>query len=89
MINVTNDSWFDMNSQEPWQHLFLTRWVAIQFNMPIIRATNTGITVIIDQLGEINKRIENSAKTSNNSSRVYNVQFLLKIAKFHEKSLYF
>jgi apolipoprotein N-acyltransferase len=46
MINITNDSWYG-NTMEPYQHLFLSKWRALEFNIPIIRSTNTGITSII------------------------------------------
>lgn len=51
LINLTNDSWYGETS-EPWQHLFLARWRAVEFNLPIIRSTNTGISTIIQANGE-------------------------------------
>ncbi len=46
IVNLTNDSWYG-DSSEPKQHLFLAKWRAIEFNLPIVRSTNTGITTII------------------------------------------
>ena len=46
MINLTNDSWYGPTS-EPWQHLFLGKWRSVEFNLPIVRATNTGVTTLI------------------------------------------
>ena len=46
LINLTNDSWYG-DTAEPFQHLFLAKWRALEFNIPIIRSTNTGITTII------------------------------------------
>lgn len=46
IINLTNDSWYG-DTSEPYQHLFLAKWRALEFQLPIIRATNTGITTII------------------------------------------
>lgn len=54
LINLTNDSWYGKTS-EPWQHLFLARWRALEFNIPIIRSTNTGITTVIMPNGQFNK----------------------------------
>lgn len=51
LINLTNDSWYGETS-EPWQHLFLARWRAVEFNLPIIRSTNTGISTIIQANGD-------------------------------------
>jgi apolipoprotein N-acyltransferase len=42
-INVTNDSWFG-TAAEPFQHLYMTMARGIEFRLPILRATNTGIT---------------------------------------------
>lgn len=56
MINLTNDSWYG-NTVEPEQHLFLARWRAIEFNLPILRSTNTGISTFIDQKGREIKRL--------------------------------
>lgn len=46
MINLTNDSWYG-DSSEPHQHLFLAKWRALEFDIPIIRSTNTGISTVI------------------------------------------
>lgn len=46
LINLTNDSWYG-DTAELHQHLFLAKWKALEFNIPIIRSTNTGITTII------------------------------------------
>lgn len=56
LINLTNDSWYGETS-EPWQHLFLARWRALEFNLPIIRATNTGISTVIFPNGQFSKYI--------------------------------
>lgn len=57
MINLTNDSWYG-NTAEPEQHLFLSRWRALEFNIPIVRSTNTGITTLINPDGTLDKRLE-------------------------------
>ena len=57
MINLTNDSWYG-NTVEPEQHLFLARWRAIEFNLPILRSTNTGITTLIQANGKEKSRLE-------------------------------
>lgn len=56
MINLTNDSWYG-NTLEPEQHLFLARWRAIEFKLPILRATNTGVSVFLDAHGQEVKRL--------------------------------
>lgn len=57
LINVTNDSWYG-DSSEPYQHLFLAHWRALEFNIPIIRMTNTGITSILYPDGSESKRLK-------------------------------
>jgi apolipoprotein N-acyltransferase len=56
LINLTNDSWYG-DTAEPYQHLFLSKWRALEFVLPIIRMTNTGITSIIYPDGSESERI--------------------------------
>ena len=62
MINLTNDSWYG-DTAEPLQHLFLTKWRALEFNLPLIRSTNTGITTVIYPDGRESKRLGVGEKT--------------------------
>ncbi len=52
IVNVTNDSWFAY-AFEPYQHLYMTLARAIEFRLPLIRSTNTGISAAITAGGEI------------------------------------
>jgi len=52
LINLTNDSWFGPGF-EPFQHLQLAILRSIENRLPIIRATNTGISAAIDSFGRI------------------------------------
>ncbi|MCO4793562.1 MAG: apolipoprotein N-acyltransferase [Bacteriovoracaceae bacterium] len=56
LINITNDSWYG-DTAEPYQHLFLAHWRALEFNLPIVRMTNTGITSILFPDGSESKRL--------------------------------
>jgi apolipoprotein N-acyltransferase len=56
LINLTNDSWYGQTA-EPDQHLFLTKWRALEFQLPVIRSTNTGISTIIYPDGRESDRI--------------------------------
>lgn len=62
IINLTNDSWYG-DTAEPFQHLFLTKWRALEFNLPVIRSTNTGITTVIFPDGSESKKLLISEKT--------------------------
>jgi apolipoprotein N-acyltransferase len=46
IVNHTNDSWYG-DTAEPWQHLFLSKWRALEFQLPIVRSTNTGVSSVI------------------------------------------
>ena len=56
IINPTNDSWYG-DTSEPFQHMFLTKWRAVEFKMPLVRITNTGISSIIFPDGSETKRL--------------------------------
>ncbi|MCM2350407.1 MAG: apolipoprotein N-acyltransferase [Bacteriovoracaceae bacterium] len=57
IINHTNDSWYG-DTAEPHQHLFLTKWRALEFQLPIVRSTNTGISSVIYPDGSESKRLD-------------------------------
>ena len=52
LINVSNDTWFG-NSFGPYQQLEISRIRSIENNIPIVRATNDGISALIDNKGTI------------------------------------
>lgn len=56
IINLTNDSWYG-DTAEPYQHQQLAFWRAIEFQIPILRMTNTGITSILYPDGTESKRL--------------------------------
>lgn len=56
MVNLTNDSWYG-DTAEPYQHLFLSKWRALEFQLPIVRSTNTGISSVIFPDGSESKRM--------------------------------
>lgn len=56
LINLTNDSWYG-NTVEPEQHLFLARWRALEFDIPFLRSTNTGISTYVDNTGAVVRRL--------------------------------
>lgn len=51
-VNLSNIAWFG-DSVAIDQHLQISRMRALEFDRPMIRATNTGATVIIDRAGRV------------------------------------
>ena len=56
-VNVSNIGWFG-NTVAIDQHLHISRMRAIEFARPVIRATNTGATAIIDHRGRVTHALE-------------------------------
>lgn len=52
IINVTNDAWYG-NTPGPYQHLRQARIRAVEEGLPLIRAANSGISMISDSFGRI------------------------------------
>jgi apolipoprotein N-acyltransferase len=52
LLNVSNIAWFG-NSVAIDQHLAISRMRALEFRRPMVRATNTGATVVIDHRGRV------------------------------------
>jgi apolipoprotein N-acyltransferase len=57
LVNASNDAWFG-DSLAPHQHLEMARMRSLETGRWLLRATNTGISAIIDQRGRVRKRLE-------------------------------
>ncbi|MCW9057629.1 MAG: apolipoprotein N-acyltransferase [Gammaproteobacteria bacterium] len=55
LVNVSNDGWFG-DSLAPHQHLEIARMRARETGRYLLRATNTGISAIIDERGRVVQR---------------------------------
>ncbi len=54
-VNISNDAWFGRTSA-PLQHLHLSALRAVEQGRTLARATNTGISAVVDSRGRIYKR---------------------------------
>tara|TARA_Y100000768_G_scaffold22821_1_gene15542 strand:- start:5590 stop:6861 length:1272 start_codon:yes stop_codon:yes gene_type:complete len=61
IINVSNDSWFG-KSLAPYQHLQISQIRALEFNRSLLRATNTGISAVINNNGQVIDHIPNDVE---------------------------
>jgi apolipoprotein N-acyltransferase len=52
MVNVSNIAWFGTGLPID-QHLHIARMRALELGRPMVRATNTGATVVIDHTGQV------------------------------------
>ncbi len=52
LVNVSNDAWFE-DSRESYQHHAIARMRALETGRFMVRATNTGISSIIDDKGNV------------------------------------
>ena len=56
LVNASNVAWFG-DSLAPDQHLQISRLRAMETGRPLLRATNTGATAIIDERGQVLARL--------------------------------
>jgi apolipoprotein N-acyltransferase len=52
LVNVTNDAWFG-DSTAPHQHLDISRMRSLESGRAMLRATNDGVTALIDHDGQL------------------------------------
>jgi apolipoprotein N-acyltransferase len=52
IANMTNDGWYG-NSSGPYQHADLVRFRSIESRYPLVRAANTGISLVVDRAGRV------------------------------------
>ena len=50
VLNVTNDAWYG-DTPGPYQHLAHARLTALALALPLVRAANSGISVVTDSVG--------------------------------------
>ncbi len=52
MVNITNDAWFGATS-EPYEHLALAVYRAVEHRVELVRAVNTGVSAFVDAAGRV------------------------------------
>jgi apolipoprotein N-acyltransferase len=52
LVNMTNDAWFG-DTTEPWQHLALAKFRAVEHRRFLVRSTNSGVSAVIDPNGAV------------------------------------
>ncbi len=57
LVNVTNDAWFGKTSA-PYQHAQGSVFRAVENRVPVVRATNTGLSCFIAPTGEVTASVE-------------------------------
>jgi apolipoprotein N-acyltransferase len=60
-VNLSNIAWFG-NSLAIDQHLQISRMRALEFERPMVRATNTGASAIIDHQGQVTAHYEHGRR---------------------------
>ena len=78
LLTISNDAWFG-SSAGPLQHLQMVQMRALENGRWFMRATNTGVTAIIDHKGRIVKRapqFERTVLRGNVQARVGNTPFM-------------
>jgi apolipoprotein N-acyltransferase len=54
LVNATIDTWFG-RSIEPWEHLALAELRAVEHRRFLVRATNSGVSAIVDATGRVTR----------------------------------
>lgn len=52
LVNLTNDAWYG-DTHEPWIHLALAKFRAVEHHRALVRATNSGVSAFVDPVGRV------------------------------------
>ncbi len=71
LVNLTNDAWFG-DTTEPWIHLALAKFRAIEHRRYFVRSTNSGVSAFVDPIG----RVVSHTDTFKEQTLIGNVRYL-------------
>ncbi len=79
LVNISDDGWYG-DTSAPWEHLDMVRMRAIENSRWILRATNTGVTAVIDPQGQLTAQMPRHVRGSMAASFDYrsNLTFYTK-----------
>jgi apolipoprotein N-acyltransferase len=63
LVNISDDGWYG-DTSAPWEHLDMVRMRAIENSRWILRATNTGVTAVVDPYGRITASLPRHIRSS-------------------------
>jgi apolipoprotein N-acyltransferase len=72
LVNLTNDGWF-RSSPEPAQHAALAGFRAIEMRRPLVRATNSGVTLVVDRCGRATAVLERAGRRTEINGVLFDV----------------
>jgi apolipoprotein N-acyltransferase len=52
IVNLTNDAWFG-DTTEPWIHLALAKFRAVEHRRYLVRSVNSGVSAFVDPVGRV------------------------------------
>ncbi len=53
LVNLSNDGWFGASASGRRQHAQIARFRCVENRVPMVRAANTGLSVVIDSRGKL------------------------------------
>ncbi len=53
LVNLSNDGWFGVSASGRRQHAQIARFRCVENRVPMVRAANTGLSVVIDSRGKL------------------------------------
>ncbi|HRI51190.1 MAG TPA: apolipoprotein N-acyltransferase [Pseudomonadota bacterium] len=75
LVNLTDDAWF-ANTAEPYFHLALSTFRAVESHLYLVRDTNSGVSSLIDASGRIIEQTKVTVDTQEPLARAWEVKMM-------------